>query len=997
MKKHNSLIISIVAFSILLCMTTLTSADTLNVTEHRITSSTAWETTPRLGNDGISDLVTFTRSDLLPGGSMGKGDIWFQRLAGGAPLGAAVQVTFGSLDNQLNDISGDYIVYTAYDSTTSLSGQIRVYQISTTLLYGIGSAPIIQEPRISGNKVVWREGGHNATQVMLYDLSWLGTARDADVIAGPIPPTYSVDIGDRFVVWSEIVGGQYDVVVFDLVAGLRINLTSTPAINDAEGSTSGAWVVWQAQEKSTGATDVVGRNLDTGEERVIAHDGGGNYRPSIDGDLIAYESTLMGNRDVFVYRISTGETFQVTTDPADQYLNDVFGQSVAYVDRRTGNEDIYVSDLTFVPPDICAGLGGDTDGDGVCDAIDNCPSVVNPDQADQDGDGLGDACPSDANPDCACITGIVGCYTFNNDTYDKSGNGNHGILHGGATFTADKSGNPNGALLLDGIDDYVTILNESNFDLAEFTIAATIKVPDHSRENWIVSKGHYFGNYTLQILEGIDPYYPGYATYTHQTGQGNWSALVSDCPFPTNEFFNIAVTLSAGEFRAYINGEQKNHVLNPSPPLLNNEPVRIGAGGYYSVSDFFKGVIDEVRIYNRALSAMEILNLHDTPPIANAGPDQAVHAGMIVTLDGSLSTDPDAHYPLSYSWNIISKPDGSTAILSNPSAVTPSFTTDLPGDYTVELVVTDSLGLGSAPDTVVISTTNTAPVADAGPDQAVIVLGTVVMLDGTQSYDLEGDPITFWWSIIQKPAGSAAVLDDPASPTPSFVADVQGDYVAELTVADPWATGQPDTVTASFSNVMPVANAGGNQSILAGSAVFLDGTGSTDENGDPLTYSWSFVSIPPTSTAALSGTDTSTAGFVADVAGLYVVSLLVNDGLVSSVPANVTIAATSRQDEVIETLGELTNVINNLNPALFTNKNMAGALTNKINSVLLMIDQGLYQDALDKLNNDILGKTNGCADSGAPDQNDWIKTCEGQAEVYALVMEAIDLLEMLLP
>ena len=381
-------------------------ADTLQAREYAVTATPSWETTPRLGNDGVSDLVVFTRRDVQSDGSMGKGDIFYQRLVVGAPSGAAVQVTSGAQDNQLNDVSGDHIVYTAYDSTTSMSGRIMVYQISTTLLYGIGNALIIQEPRISGNKVVWREGGAGASQVLLYDLGWLGTAMDATIIAGPIPPTYNVDIGDRFVVWAEQSLGQMDVVAFDLAGAVRINVTATAAVIESEPSTSGAWVVWQAQDKGVTASRIVAKNLDTSEERVVADASVYNYRPSIDGDLIAWESMLTGNLDIFVYRISTGDTFQVTDDPADQYLNDVFGNSVTYVDQRSGNEDIYVSDLTFMAVDPCVVLGGDSDGDGVCNATDNCPFVANPDQADSDGDGVGDACepvlPPEIDPEVLC-------------------------------------------------------------------------------------------------------------------------------------------------------------------------------------------------------------------------------------------------------------------------------------------------------------------------------------------------------------------------------------------------------------------------------------------------------------------------------------------------------------------------------------------------------------------------------------------------------------------
>jgi len=163
------------------------AADTLTVTERAVTATSSWETMPRLGNDGLSDLVVFTRSDMLPDGNMAKGDIWYQRLLDGVPVGAPVRVTSDALDNQLNDVSGDRIVYTAYDTSSSMSGHIVAYSISTTVRHTIGSALVIQEPRVSGTKVAWREGFAGSQQVMLYDLSWLGTTREPDLIGGPAP------------------------------------------------------------------------------------------------------------------------------------------------------------------------------------------------------------------------------------------------------------------------------------------------------------------------------------------------------------------------------------------------------------------------------------------------------------------------------------------------------------------------------------------------------------------------------------------------------------------------------------------------------------------------------------------------------------------------------------------------------------------------------------------------------------------------------------------
>lgn len=374
-------------------------ADTLEVTERRITSSTSYETTPTLGNDGTTDLVVFTLRPLLAGGLLGGGDIWYEPLVGGAPSGLPTQVTNTlEADDQLNDISGDWIVYTAYDSVSSTSGAIVVYQISTQDSYEIATATIMQEPKIHGNRVVWREGGAFSAVVKYYELGWLGTAMTPRSLAGPVPPTYDIQIGDRFAVWAEL-DGDYDVYAYDFSLMAEIRVTDTAAINERDPATSGAWIVWEQDSSSIEAV-----NLDTAA-RISLSNGAGNYNPTIDGDLIAWETDVAGNLDVWVYRRSEGESYAVTSDGDDQYLNEVFGNMVAYVDMSGGSEDVYVATLEFIPDDPCADLGGDADGDGVCDDNDNCPLVANPSQANSDNDGLGDACdncPIADNPIQAC-------------------------------------------------------------------------------------------------------------------------------------------------------------------------------------------------------------------------------------------------------------------------------------------------------------------------------------------------------------------------------------------------------------------------------------------------------------------------------------------------------------------------------------------------------------------------------------------------------------------
>src|SRR5215207_6394022 len=273
-------------------------------------------------------------------------------------------------------------------------------------------------------------------------------------------------------------------------------------------------------------------------------------------------------------------------------------------------------------------------------------------------------------------------------------------------------------------------------------------------------------------------------------------------------------------------------------------------------------------------------------PTADAGPDQSAAAGSTVQLDGGASSDPDGN-TLTFSWTFASRPDGSAATLSNATAVKPTFVIDRPGSYVVRLVVNDG-AVGSAPDTVTITTQNSAPVANAGADQTVAV-GKTARLGGGGSNDADGDPLTYIWSLMARPEGSAATLSNPAAVDPTFVADLPGMYVAQLIVNDGQAGSAPDTVTFTTLNTPPVANAGADQTAAVRVTVRLDGSGSTDVDGDGLTFRWSFTSRPTDSTATLSDPGAVNPTFEADRPGMYVAQLIVNDGQADSVPDTVVI------------------------------------------------------------------------------------------------------------
>ena len=174
--------------------------------------------------------------------------------------------------------------------------------------------------------------------------------------------------------------------------------------------------------------------------------------------------------------------------------------------------------------------------------------------------------------------------------------------------------------------------------------------------------------------------------------------------------------------------------------------------------------------------------------------------GSLVILDGSGSTNPSGFGTLAYNWKIQSTPIGSSTVLYWYDTVAPQFTVDLPGNYVISLTVSN--GAGSDTATVTVSTGNTPPVANAGANRTVSP-GTLVTLNGSGSSDVDGDPLTYSWTIVNKPAGSNAVLLAPNSVTPVFTVDIAGSYDIRLIVNDGKVDSTPSIVTITTQNTPP--------------------------------------------------------------------------------------------------------------------------------------------------------------------------------------------------
>src|SRR3954453_4064337 len=279
-------------------------------------------------------------------------------------------------------------------------------------------------------------------------------------------------------------------------------------------------------------------------------------------------------------------------------------------------------------------------------------------------------------------------------------------------------------------------------------------------------------------------------------------------------------------------------------------------------------------------------------PVANAGANQTAAVGSTVTLNGTGSSNPTGVGSLSYLWTFVSKPASSSAVINNPTNAMPTFIVDAPGDYVIALTVKNGAGQDTA--TTKVSTGNSAPVAKAGADQTVS-LGATVTLNGSGSSDVDGDPLSYFWTLVSQPAGSSAFIANFRSVTATFTADKPGTYIAQLVVNDGKLDSTASTVKITTSNTPPVANPGQTQVANIGSLVQLNGSGSTDVDAGTLTYKWSLITVPTNTTAKLRNANIFNHPFTADLPGTHVAQLSVNDGKVDSAPATVTISTASPQ------------------------------------------------------------------------------------------------------
>ena len=267
--------------------------------------------------------------------------------------------------------------------------------------------------------------------------------------------------------------------------------------------------------------------------------------------------------------------------------------------------------------------------------------------------------------------GLVGAWAFDEGSgttvADQSGKGNNGTVAGGTWVTGGKF---NSALSFNGSNTMVTVPDSATLDLTSgMTVEAWVRPSIGGGWRTAVVKEQP-GNLVYGMYANTNINRPEAEVFVG----GATRVLNGTPPLPTGTWSHLAATYDGTTLRLYVNGAQVSQLAQTGPIATSSSPVRIGANSIWG--ERFSGLIDEVRIYNRGLSATEIqadmnrsVTPDTTPPTvttrspaagatginvgssARATFSEAMNAGTITTSTAQLKDPANAVVPANVTYD----------------------------------------------------------------------------------------------------------------------------------------------------------------------------------------------------------------------------------------------------------------------------------------------------------------------------------------------------------
>jgi parallel beta-helix repeat protein len=389
-------------------------------------------------------------------------------------------------------------------------------------------------------------------------------------------------------------------------------------------------------------------------------------------------------------------------------------------------------------------------------------------------------------------------------TVDSSGNGNKGIVSDSLTMWT-VEGKINSSLQFDG-DDYVEVPDSRSLESItnNITLIAWIKTYSFEDHQNIIEKWDFEGvnqrSFELKIKTsgtvgwGLSP--DGTST--------NAVWLTSNGIVSGDVWTHLAVTSDGETMKIFINGEEDPNKISAPSGGIYKSTADLHIGRWWGGESWiwpFNGSVDEVKIYNRALSAEEIKadyeagssNQAPTAFIDSITPDPAEQGKDTVSFSGH-GTDADGSV-VAYSWS--SSIDG---LLSTASSFSKPASELSVGTHTIyfkvqdddgawSTEVTENLTINSAPG-------NLPPVSDSnGPYTGTE--GVAITFDGSGSYDPDGSIVSYEWDFGD--GGTATGMN----PTHTYTQN--GTYTVTLTVTDNDGATDTNTTTATIADTEPIA------------------------------------------------------------------------------------------------------------------------------------------------------------------------------------------------